>query len=158
MRCKNIRRILTDELDAGTGGGPDAEARRHISTCPECAAAAADLAGIRDRVRALPRPDLPAALDARTRRAIEAALSPAARPQPLPKGMGVVLAALTALTVLVVFPLVWGGEIAEPLTFRSAAAIALLLQNGVMLLIAPILFRRFGARTAPRRIDSPGGL
>jgi anti-sigma factor RsiW len=154
MRCKDIQRILTAGLDDGTGGVPGAEARRHLAACPECVAFAADLARIRDRVRTLPKPDLPAALDARTRRTIEAALSPAARPQPLPKGIGAVLAALTALTVLVVFPLVWTGEIAEPLTFRTAAAIALLLQNGVMLLVAPILFRKFGARAGAPRIES----
>jgi anti-sigma factor RsiW len=151
MRCEDIQRILTNGLGDGAVG---AEARRHLASCPECAAFAADLAGIRDHIRAFPRPALPAALDARTRRAIGAALSSAARVAPLPKGMGAVLAALTALTVLAVFPLMWGGEIAEPLSFRTAAAIALLLQNGVMLLIAPILFRKFGTRAGFPRSES----
>ena len=159
MRCENIRRILTDGPDSGDGlGAPQAEVRRHLADCPDCAAFAADLAELGRRARGLPCPALPDALDIRTHGAIRAALAAESLRRPLPRGMVAVLAILTALTVVVVFPTIWGGEIAEPLTFRSAAAIALLLQNGVMLLIAPILFRRFGARALPRRIDTLGGL
>lgn len=149
MRCEDYRRLLTNGPGPGTGVGPAAEARRHAAACPGCAAFAADLAELERRAGALPRPALPAALDARTRRTIRAAFDAEARRAPLPRGMALALAVLTAMTVVIVFPVIWSGEIADPLTFRSATAIALLLQNGVMLFVAPILFRRFGTRPDP---------
>ena len=143
MRCEDRQRLLTEDSEAG------AAAREHAAACPACASHAAEMAALETRARALPRPAVPAALDARTRRAIREALDAEARRVRLPRLMVLVLAVLTALTVVVVFPVIWNGEISDPLTFRSAAAIALLLQNGVMLFLAPILFRRFGSRPDP---------
>jgi len=73
MRCKDVQRFLTGGFEAGAGDGPASEAQAHLDGCPACAAYAADLAKIRDGVRALPRRELPAAVDARTRQAIAAA-------------------------------------------------------------------------------------
>jgi hypothetical protein len=149
MRCEDHQRILMNGGGSEPGGGPAAAAREHARTCPTCAAYAVDLATLEKRARALRRPAVPPTLDARTRRAIRKAFDAEARRTPLPRGMAIALAVLTAMTVVVVFPVIWSGEIADPLTFRSATAIALLLQNGVMLFVAPILFRRFGTRPDP---------
>ena len=64
------------------------------------------------------------------------------------------LAVLTALTVVVVYPIFSEPEIVEPLSFRTAAIIALLLQNGMMLFFAPVLFRKFKRLPGASRIES----
>jgi hypothetical protein len=64
------------------------------------------------------------------------------------------LAILTALTAVVVYPIFAAPEIVEPLSFRTAAMIALLLQNGMMLFFAPILLRKFKKLPGASRIES----
>ena len=151
MRCQDIERILTEGADTRSGAAGDLE--RHLAACPDCAAFQADLARIRGHFGSEASPVLPPALDARTRAAWRAELlSP--RSAPLPRGLRAALAILTALTAVVVYPIFAAPEIVEPLSFRTAAMIALLLQNGMMLFFAPILLRKFKKLPGASRIES----
>ncbi len=154
MRCQDVERILAEGADTRAGGGAAADLDRHLAACPACAAFQADLAKVRSHFQSGTQPVLPAALDARTRAAWRAELAGPPRPTPLPRWLGAALGVLTAMTVVVVYPIFAGPEIVEPLSFRTAASIALLLQNGVMLFFAPILFRKFKTRPGYGRIES----
>jgi anti-sigma factor RsiW len=77
--------VLPDEARA------DVEA--HLATCPACRDQEAFERGLRERMRALPVPDLPAALEARVRRAIRRRPVPAAV-RWLPLAAGLALAVL----------------------------------------------------------------
>lgn len=142
MRCQDIERILTDGAETRNLSGAADDLERHLAACPGCAAFQADLARIRGHFRTERPPVLPPALDAGTRAAWREELA-SPRPAPLPRWLGAALGVLTALTAIVVYPIFASPEIVEPLSFRTAATIALLLQNGMMLLFAPILLRKF---------------
>lgn len=165
MRCQDIERILTEGADTRTGGGAAGDLERHLAACPDCAAFQADLARIRGHFRGGMPPVLPPALDIRTRAAWRAKLAShvaatrtdedvAPRPVPLPRWLWAALAVLTALTAVIVYPIFAEPEIVEPLSFRTAAIAALLLQNGMMLLFAPILLRKFNRLPGGSRIES----
>jgi hypothetical protein len=135
MRCQDIERILIEGVGDAAG-----DLERHLASCPACAAFQADLARIRGHFRVGMPPVLPPALDARTKAAWRSDLM-APRPAPLPRWLWAALAVLTALTAVIVYPIFADPEIFELLSFRTAAGIALLMQNGLMLFFAPILLR-----------------
>lgn len=153
MRCQDIERILIEGTSPPIGGPNVGDLEGHLAACPSCAAFQADLGKIRNHHRGPIPPVLPPALDARTKAAWRAELL-APRPAPLPGWLIAALSVLTALTAIIVYPIFAAPEIVEPLSFPTAARIALLLQNGMMLFVAPILFRKFKRQPGPSWIES----
>lgn len=155
MRCKEAENKL---LENPKGIAPDLV--RHLSECRRCSQFRDDIERIRGGLRELPRPaprkDLADQTRARCLAAIAAdtATSPCARPEtppaPVPVAIWAALAALIILTGLIMIPGL-GELIDRTRSLLSAAVLALLLQNAVTLILAPILLR--ACRNRPINIE-----
>lgn len=152
MRCKDIERLIIDSSDKDLSQEELSTIEKHIARCALCARFQDDLEKIRTGVKTMSQPVLPPDLAQKTRRRCQAEISrrPAAASKiaklipsdPIPKYVWAVLLPLILLTVFVLAPTLKEIRLDQTLTFASAAALTIIIQNAVMLLFAPILIRR----------------
>jgi len=152
MRCKDIERLIIDSSDEDLSLEELSAIEEHVGHCALCARFQDDLEKIRIGVKTMPQPVLPPYLAQKTRRRCQAEISqqPAAATKiaklipsdPIPKYVWAVLLPLILLTVFVLAPTLKEIRLDQTLTFASAAALTIIIQNAVMLLFAPILIRR----------------
>ena len=152
MRCKDIERLIIDSSDKDLSQEELSAIEKHVARCALCARFQDDLEKIRMGVKTMPQPVLPPDLAQKTRLRCQAEISrrPAAATKtaklipfdPIPKYVWAVLLPLILLTVFVLAPTLKEIRLDQTLTFASAAALTIIIQNAVMLLFAPILIRR----------------
>ncbi len=152
MRCKDIERLIIDSSDKDLSQEELGAIEKHVAHCALCARFQDDLEKIRMGVKTMPQPVLPPGLAQKTRLRCQAEISqqPAAASKiaklipsdPVPKYVWAALLPLILLTVFVLAPTLKEIRLDQTLTFTSAAALTIIIQNAVMLLFAPILIRR----------------
>jgi anti-sigma factor RsiW len=152
MRCKDIERLIIESSDEDLSLEELSAIEKHIARCALCAHFQDDLEKIRMGVKTMPQPILPPDLAQKTRLRCQAEISrqPAAASKiaklipsdPIPKYVWAALLPLILLTVLVLAPTLKEIRLDQTLTFASAAALTIIIQNAVTLLFAPILIRR----------------
>ncbi len=152
MRCKDIEHLIIESSDEDLSLEELSTIEKHIARCALCARFQDDLEKIRMGVKTIPQPILPPDLAQNTRRRCQAEISrrPAAAKKiarlipsdSVPKYVWAALLPLILLTVLVIAPTLKEIRLDQTLTFASAAALTIIIQNAVMLLFAPILIRR----------------
>ncbi len=152
MRCKDIERLIIDSSDKDLSLEELSTIEKHIAHCALCACFRDDLEKIRMGVKTIPQPVLPPGLAQKTRLRCQAEMNrgPAAASKiaklipsdPIPKYVWAALLPLILLTVFVLAPTLKEIRLDQTLTFTSAAALTIIIQNAVMLLFAPILIRR----------------
>ncbi len=152
MRCKDIERLIIDSSDEDLSSEELSAIEKHIVHCALCARFRDDLEKIRMGVKTMPQPALPPDLAQKTRLRCQAEISrrPAAVKKTaklipsdaIPKYVWAALLPLILLTVFALAPTLKGIRLDQTLTFTSAAALTIIIQNAVMLLFAPILIRR----------------
>jgi len=152
MRCKDIERLIIESSDEDLSLEELSAIEKHIARCALCAHFRDDLEKIRMGVKTMPQPVLPPGLAQKTRRTCQAEISrrPAAASKiaklipsdPIPKYVWAALLPLILLTVLVLAPTLKEIRLDQTLTFASAAALTMIIQNAVTLLFAQILIRR----------------
>ncbi len=152
MRCKDIERLIIDSSDKDLSLEELSTIEKHIARCALCAHFQDDLEKIRIGVKTMPQPVLPPDLAQKTRLRCQAEISrrPAAAKKiarlipsdSVPKYVWATLLPLILLTVFVIAPTLKEIRLDQTLTFASAAALTIIIQNAVMLLFAPILIRR----------------
>ncbi len=152
MRCKDIERLIIESSDEDLSLEELSAIEKHVACCALCARFQDEFEKIRMGVKTMPQPILPPDLAQKTRLRCQAEISqqPAAVTKiaklipsdPIPKYVWAVLLPLILLTVLVIVPIFKEIRLDQTLTFASAVALTIIIQNAVMLLFAPILIRR----------------
>jgi len=152
MRCKDIERLIIDSSDEDLSLEELGTIEKHVAHCALCARFRDELEKIRMGVKTIPQPILLPDLAQKTRLKCQAEISqqPATATKiaklipsdPIPKYVWAALLPLILLTVFVLAPTLKGVRLDQTLTFASAAALTIIIQNAVMLLFAPILIRR----------------
>lgn len=155
MRCKNIERLIMASSDEELSPEEIKAVEEHLAGCTHCAQLRDDLKKIWMGVKSMPKPVLPPDLVEKTRQVCysewkkqsEAAKSALrVSPSPIPIYVWAVLIVLTVLTMFITIPVISEIKLDEPLTFKSAAVLALIIQNAVMLFFAPILIRKYRSK------------
>ncbi len=152
MRCKDIERLIIDSSDEDLSQEELSAIEKHVARCTLCTRFQDDFEKIRMDVKTIPQPVLPPDLAQKTRRRCQAEISQqhAAASKiaklissdPIPKYVWAALLPLIILTVFALAPTLKEIRLDQTLTFASAAALTIIIQNAVMLLFAPILIRR----------------
>jgi anti-sigma factor RsiW len=156
MQCKDIERLIIVSSKEELSPEESKLMEQHLEHCIHCARLRDELEKIRLGITTMPKPVLPPDLaqKARQRCLDEMRLQPATakrvfsriRSHPIPKYVWAALVPLTVFTVLLVAPAIQEIRLDESLTFESAAALTLLIQNAGMLFFAPILIRRYRSK------------
>jgi len=148
MRCNHIQRLIISEGEGRLSATDRTRVEEHTAQCGECARFRRDLETIRRGVAEMPQPQLSRLLAEETERCCrEAARSGSAGTIPLPARWRrfpiprLIWAAIPVLLILTVSFMAFGLNdlLNQSVSLSAAAFIALLLQNGVMLVLAPIL-------------------
>jgi hypothetical protein len=153
MQCKDIERLIITSSKEELSSEESKIMEQHFEHCAHCARLRDELEKIRLGITTMPQPVLPPDLAQKTRQRCldEMRLQPAQakrvfsriRSYPIPKYVWAALIPLVILTVLLVAPVIKEIRLDESLTFESAAALTLLIQNAAMLFFAPILIRKY---------------
>jgi anti-sigma factor RsiW len=156
MQCKDIERLIIVSSEEELTPEVLKITEQHLERCAHCARLRDELEKIRLGITTMPKPLLPPDLAQKTRQRCldEMRLQPAPakrvfsriRSYPIPKYVWASLIPLVILTVLLIAPVIKEIRWDESLTFESAAALALLIQNAAMLFFAPILIRRYRSK------------
>jgi anti-sigma factor RsiW len=153
MQCKDIERLIIISSEEELSPEVSKVIEQHLERCAQCARLRDDLEKIRLGITTMPKPLLPPDLAQKTRQRCldEIRLQPAhakrvfsrIRSNPVPIHVWAALVPLIIFTVLLVAPVIKEIRLDESLTFESAAALTLLIQNAAMLFFAPILIRKY---------------
>lgn len=156
MQCKDIERLIIVSSKEELSPEESQAVEQHLEHCAHCARLRDDLEKIRLGITTMPKPVLPPDLAQKTRQRCldEMRLQPASakkvfsriRSYPIPIYVWAAFVLLIIFTVLLVAPVIKEIRLDESLTFESAAALTLLIQNAAMLFFAPILIRRYRAQ------------
>ncbi len=153
MQCKDIERLIIVSSEEELSSEESKIMEQHLEHCAQCARLRDELEKIRLGITTMSKPVLPPDLAQKTRQRCldEIRFKPESakrvfsriRSYPIPKYVWAALVPITVFTVLLVGPLIKEIRLDESLTFESAAALTLLIQNAGMLFFAPILIRRY---------------
>lgn len=156
MQCKDIERLIIVSSEEELSPEESKLMEQHLGHCTHCARLRDELEKIRLGITTMPKPVLPPDLaqKARQRCLDEMRLRSASakrvfsriRPYPIPKYVWAALAPLIIFTVLLIAPAINDIQLDESLTFKSAAALAVIIQNAGMLFFAPILIHRYRSK------------
>ncbi len=156
MQCKDIERLIIVSSAEEQSPEESKAVKQHLEHCAHCAQLRDELEKIRLGITTMPKPVLQPDLAQKTRQRCldEMRLQPAPakrvfsriRSYPIPKYVWAALIPLIILTVLLIAPVIKEIRLDESLTFESAAALTLLIQNAAMLFFAPILIRRYRSK------------
>lgn len=155
MRCKHIERLIIASSDEELSPEEVKAVEEHMLDCAQCAQLRDDLKKIWMDMKAIPKPVLPPELAEKTRQRCYAELKKQSEarksalltpPSPIPIYVWAVLIAVTFLTMFITIPVISEIKLDEPLTFKSAAVLMLIIQNAVMLFFAPILIRKYRSK------------
>ena len=156
MQCKDIERLITVSSEEELSPEESKAVEQHLEHCAQCARLRDELEKIRLGITTMPKPVLPPDLahkahqrcldEMKLRSAPAKRVFSRIRSYPIPKYVWAALVPLTVFTVLLVAPVIKEIRLDESLTFESAAALTLLVQNAGMLFFAPILIRRYRSK------------
>ncbi len=151
MRCKHVQQLIIDATDRPLTNEEQTGMEEHILQCGGCARFQSTFASLRQGISVLPCPAPSAALDRDTRdlcRGARLASLYFTTDPALSKWQALAIpifiwAALPVLIILTALLMAGGLQdfLNENVSFLSASFLALLLQNAVMLVFAPILIR-----------------
>jgi anti-sigma factor RsiW len=130
--------------------------QEHLDTCPACAAFQKSVEDIQDTVKNLPFPSLSSDLEVRTREICHAeirsreafirARSIRIQRPSIPVLVWGALFVITVLTIAFVVPQIKDLRLDQSMTFANIVGLTLVLQNAVMLILTPLIMRRFYPR------------
>ena len=151
MKCRECQESLiireTGEMNARTRS----EIQEHLTQCKTCTDLEKHLRIIREGIPRMKTTELSPELDQQTRILCQSYLAAEkADPRRLmsrsahvtPRTIWAVLIGLTVLSSIWIVPALKDFQIGDPLTFKTSAALAFLLQNSLMLFFTPLLLRQ----------------
>ncbi len=153
MQCKDIERLILISSEEELSPEESKIIKQHLEDCALCASLRDDLEKIRLGITTMPKPVLPPDLAQKTRQRCLAEIRLQAatakrvfsriRSYAVPIYVWAAFIPLVILTVLLIAPVIKEIRLGESLSFESAAALTLLIQNAAMLFFTPILIRRY---------------
>jgi hypothetical protein len=147
MKCREYQMMLVDDRQERIPGQQMRHLARHLKTCRECQAFRNQLNQLRKGLKKARIPKMPAELDRLTRQRCHNELG---RSVPINRrGAGIpflvfgALLALIMVTSILIFPVL--GELSGDNSFTPGeiVAVIIVLQNTVMLLLSPLLIRKY---------------
>jgi hypothetical protein len=146
--CRDIERLMLEGEDRELARAERSLVEEHRRDCGRCRAFAADRLAIRTETAALRWPEPPDALVRKTRRLLLES-APDARPAALPVWVLVALtlvAVATGLWLAVSLAGVTPDMTLADLPVAGLAAVLIIIQNALTLLLAPVVLRTVRAR------------
>ncbi len=165
MKCKKARRRIIELSGENRESQEESKIHAHLSQCERCGAWVDDLTSLREQMKHLTEPIPSHQIVEKTRRACHDQLVGASvlknrvhsnrQPQSLPEFIKWVLPPLMLFTIGWILWHIGDLEPEISLTSPAVFSLFLIIQNGVMLLLAPVLLRRFrpGKLSARYRIN-----
>lgn len=144
--CKDIKKQLLGSSADPLDGQATAEIQEHLSHCETCQQYHSDLLSIRKGISYIQTPQLDSQLAEKTRLLCHnrfADRQRQAHPASFPLLVKVALPVIVALTVVWIALTLPASGSEESLTKPAFIGIVLLFQNGLMLLLAPLLISGF---------------
>lgn len=148
MRCRDVERLIIEGEDRELSREERSFVAGHLRGCVRCRGFEADRAVIRDEIAAVRWPALPDTLVRRTRRMVLES-GPGARPAAVPGWVLIAMAVVTVVTGLwlaVSLADVTPDMTLADLPIAGLAAVFIIVQNALMLLLAPVVLRTFRAQ------------
>lgn len=156
MRCKDFECLIIDSSESKLSQEERLALEQHISRCAACARFQEDLKNIRIRLKSSHLPGPSAELAEKTRlmchaemsskHAMDSQLIPQSLRPSIPRFIWAALISLTVLTAILLIPLFRHLSLDQTLSFKATAGFALMMQNIVMLIFAPIVLRRYSSQ------------
>lgn len=151
MRCQDAERLMLETTE--NEGAPEARLalETHLESCPDCAAFRDFRAKLRSASKEAPRPQLDPGLVENTRALClsELARTSARRSAAVPWSIWAAFGILTVITLGFFIPQILDFFSSKEFTPALGLLLGILLQNAVMLFVAPVVMRR-------HRIDHNG--
>lgn len=153
MKCKDIQRLIFLSSEKSRSKTEKEILESHIRACPACAKAEEEMKALRTQLDTAVTSALPAELDRRTRMLCHDKLKEKwesgslLKMQPIrPPIPGFIWAALTFLiliTGIFTLPLIRELQSTKAFSSQTIFMLSLWIQNGVMLLLSPVILRKF---------------
>ena len=147
MRCIQVENILIEGMP-DQSAAIQAQVRAHLEHCPQCRRLAEDLQKLRREAASLAAISAPEAIVGsvleRCRSELRAGIQPF--PARVPVWVGACAGLLLVLTILWAYPVLEDFVTEESVNYSTGLVIALLVQNTIMLLFAPLVIRIFRDR------------
>ena len=155
MKCKSYRALMIEQRPELLSKPQSRLLADHIENCRDCREFQQELKQLQWGVKAIPEPVLPDDCERLSREACHREIRKA--PGRVPRSVYLALLALMAITLVLIFPVV--GELSFEASFSSQEilAVILVLQNAVMLLLSPLLIRRYGGYAGLSRQEARNG-
>ena len=156
MRCKDIESLIIDSSESKLSKDQWNMVEQHVSGCARCAGFQKNLDEIRTHLNTSPPPVLSETLKKKTRANCleEIRRQPISGPEislkpstaAIPKFIWAALTLIILLTGVVMIHLIGDFKWTDIFSFSNATFFTLILQNAAMLILAPILLRKFRQR------------
>ncbi|MGB9005621.1 MAG: hypothetical protein WCB96_07855 [Candidatus Aminicenantales bacterium] len=151
MRCQDVERLLIETEDKDFGPADDQGLAGHLAQCAGCRAKLAAWKSLRLRLSHLSAPPLSPGLEQKVRRLCYAEIDRIQRPAPvsarpgeskLPGFLWPIFGALVLISVVLLFSGLQALVERGLWTPQATLALILIVQNGLTLLLAPLLLAR----------------
>jgi hypothetical protein len=167
MRCKHVRVLLVDRQADSVSGSQSRLLNDHLEACGDCREFQRELKLLRQGIRIIPDPVLADDCERNTRELCYREIIS------VPSGIGIkgkdrntvriprlvylALMVLVTLTLVLIFPVAGELPFKTELSLPDALVLTLVLQNAVMLLLSPLLIRRYGGLPGQIRQGAKNG-
>jgi hypothetical protein len=150
MKCRECQRLLVQSTLDQLSLEVQSELTGHLSQCSDCASLQSELETIRTGIKKLPAPELSEKLDEETLSLCHSRLAgmkkrivkrPSRYVLSTPKYVWGILISLVILSLFWIIPALKDFRFEEPMSFKTSAALAFLIQNSLMLIFSPLLLR-----------------
>ncbi len=156
MRCKNVERLIIEATERKLNDVEKTAIEEHTKQCALCASFQNNFGDIHSAVKSIPVPQLDSDLEEKTwamchkeirsQRAFDRAGSSRIRRSNVPALVWGALASLTIITTVIVVPQVKDFRLDQSMTFANIVGLSLILQNAVMLILTPLIMRKYHPR------------
>lgn len=167
MRCKHVRVLLVDRQPEQLSELESRLLNGHLENCGDCREFQRDIRLLQQGIQVIPNPLLTDDNDRITRqmcyREIETLVAgkemkrQAQNRARIPRPVYLALMVLIALTLVLIFPVVGEWSFKSQLSLREILTLILVLQNALMLLLSPLLIRRYGRLSGLSRSEIENG-
>lgn len=158
MKCKHFRSLILEQPDRELTAGESRMLADHLSGCRECLAFKQELLLLGGLIGENRFPELSTDVEREVRKRCHRALreretaKQAAEKIPawlgIPRGILLSLFLLVAITMILILTGFGEISIGNTLSAGDLLILMLVLQNAVMLLFSPVLFRKYGRMTS----------
>ena len=166
MKCKDIERQIIESSSERLDEKKKLEIERHMKGCADCGRFEEEMDGIRKTLLRQSKPVLPEDLDKRTYQLCREALASPQREgevfgrkawlKSIPFSIKAAFLCLIVLTIIWAVPQLEEFKLDDSLSAASIIILSVIFQNALMLILSPLLLRRFRMKRARFETYSAG--